>query len=95
MDYTANNSEILFVQNTTEEISVNKCNDLTLTVLARQYSSFVFLICMKYLKDEEKSKGAALYIFKRLFNQIQKTDIEDIKAYLYQETKKHCISLEM
>ena len=90
MDYSVNKSEILFVNNDIKDISDNKCNNLTMNVLARQYSSFVFLVSMKYLKDEEKSKDAVLDIFKRLNKLIHKIDIQNIKEWLYQETKFFC-----
>ena len=59
--------------------------------MTRQYSSFVFLVSMKYLKDEEKSKVAVIQIFKKLYEILQQSHILNVKAYLYNETKNHCL----
>ena len=74
MNYSANKKEILFMLNKKKQDSDNKCENLNVTVLARQYSSFVFLISMKYLKDEEKSKETVLQIFKKL-NKLLQNDL--------------------
>ena len=92
MNYSANKKEIPVVLNNKKQNSDNECNNLTVSVLARQYSGFVFLISMKYLKDEEKSKDTVLQIFKRLNKPVQKIDVSNIKAWLYHETKNYCLT---
>ena len=90
MNYSANKKEIPAMLNKKQN-SGNICKTLSVSVLVRQYSSFVFLISMKYLKDEEKSKDAVLQIFKRMNELLKKIDVNDIKVRLYNETKNYCL----
>ncbi len=65
-------------------------NDLV-GILFKRYTRFVFLVCMKYLKDEEKSKDASMQIFESLFTGLLKHDIKNFKAWLYSVTKNYCL----
>ena len=91
MNYSANKNKTPIMLNK-KQISDNECKNLNVAVLARQYSSFVFLISMKYLKDEEKSKDAVLQIFKRLNKLLKQIDAYNVKAWLYYETKNYCLT---
>ena len=46
---------------------------------------------MKYLKDEEKSKHAVLQIFKETNDLLKTNGLNNIKARLYNETKRYCL----
>lgn len=40
--------------------------------LFKRYARFVFLVCMKFLRDEEKAKDASMQIFENLFADLKK-----------------------
>ncbi len=90
MNYSANKnvSPSMLINN---QDSDNKSDTMSIHTLTRQYSSFVFLVSMKYLKDEEKSKDAVVQIFKKLHEILQQNHILNTKAWLYNETKDYCL----
>ncbi len=88
--FSANKNEMSFKLNDKNTDSDNKCNNMNAIALAGQYSSFVFLISMKYINDEEKCKLVTIQIFKKLNKLLHKTNIQNVKAWLYNETKIYC-----
>lgn len=89
MNYATDTKNVTFMINRKD--SDNKCIDLSMNTLLKEYSSFVFLVSMKYLKNEEKSKHAAITVFKKLHSCLKSTTISNIKKWLYTETVKFCI----
>jgi RNA polymerase sigma factor (sigma-70 family) len=59
--------------------------------LFRRYSRFVFLVCMKYLKDEERAKDAAMQIFENLFSDLKKHEVRNFKSWLHAVTRNYCL----
>ena len=59
--------------------------------LFKRYTGFVFLVSMKYLKNEEQSKDAVMQIFEKLFYDLLKHDIDNFKAWLHTVTRNHCL----
>lgn len=59
--------------------------------LYKRYTGFVFLISMKYLKDENASKDAVMQIFEKLFSDLQKHSITNFKSWLHTVTRNHCL----
>lgn len=59
--------------------------------LFERYTRFVFLVCMKYLKDEEQSKDAAMQIFEKLFSDLKKHEVQQFKSWIYSVAKNHCL----
>ena len=59
--------------------------------LFKRYTRFVFLVSMKYFKDEEKAKDASMQIFEKLFTDLKKHQIQNFKSWLYSVTKNHCL----
>ena len=77
-----------------DQTSFDKANDRIISEFSqvvKQYSCFVFLVSMRYLKDENKSKHVTLNIFKNLQEHLKKRKIVNIKEWLYRETKRYCI----
>ncbi len=66
-------------------------NVAVLGELFERYTDFVFLICMKYLKNEEESKDAAMQIFEKLFEDLKKHSIENFKSWLHVVAKNFCL----
>lgn len=61
--------------------------------LFRRYTRFVFLICLKYLKEEEQAKDAAMQVFESLFEKLKKHEIRNFKPWLHSVAKNHCLIL--
>lgn len=61
--------------------------------LYKRYTRFVFLVSMKYLKNEERSQDAVMQIFEKLFTDFQKHSIEKFKPWLHTVTRNHCLIL--
>lgn len=67
-------------------------NDLKLLGdLYQRYMDLLYGVCLKYLKDTETSKDAVLSIFEELIIKLQKHDVENFKAWIYQVAKNHCL----
>ena len=63
-------------------------------VLARlylRYSDLVYGTCLKYLKDGEAAKDAAMGIYQELVNKLQVHEVENFRGWLYVVAKNHCL----
>ena len=56
-----------------------------------RYIRFVFLICLKYLKDEDSAKDAAMQVFEKLSNDLKRFHILNFKSWLHVTTKNFCL----
>jgi RNA polymerase sigma-70 factor (ECF subfamily) len=64
------------------------------SILGELYSSYMHLVygvCLKYLKDREKSQDAVMQIFEKLITEIPKHKIDNFRSWLYVLTKNHCL----
>ena len=61
--------------------------------LYKRYTRFVFLVSMKYLKNEERCHDAVMQIFEKLFTDFHKHKIEKFKPWLHTVTRNHCLIL--
>jgi RNA polymerase sigma factor (sigma-70 family) len=59
--------------------------------LFRRYTRFAFLVSLKYLKDEEKAKDAAMQVFENLFSELKKHEVRNFKSWLHVVTRNHCL----
>ncbi len=59
--------------------------------LYERYMPLVFGLCLKYLKDEEKSKDAVMQIFEELIGKLRIHEVSNFKAWLYTFTRNHCL----
>jgi len=60
-------------------------------VLFERYSHLVFGLCLKYLKDEEKSKDAVLQIFETLMQSLLDHEVKYFKSWLFSVSRNHCL----
>ena len=59
--------------------------------LFMRYSRFAFGVSMKYLKDEEEAKDAAMQVFEKLPADLKKHDITNFKGWLHTVVRNHCL----
>src|SRR5690606_31600955 len=59
--------------------------------LYSRHSEMVYYVCLRYFKDEEKSKDAVMHIFEELIVKLNKHEIKDFGKWLYVVTKNHCL----
>ena len=59
--------------------------------LFQRYMDLVFGVCLKYFKDEERSKDAVMDIFEALHTKLKQHDIENFKSWLHTVTRNHCL----
>jgi RNA polymerase sigma-70 factor, ECF subfamily len=64
-----------------------------LGILYQRYTHLVFGVCLKYLKDREDSKDAAMQIFEKLIVELKKHEVANFRSWLYVMTKHHCFRL--
>ena len=62
-----------------------------LGVLYKRYMHLVYGVCLKYLKDREKSQDAVMEIFESLIDKLKKHDINNFKSWLHVTSKNHCL----
>ena len=56
-----------------------------------RYIRFVFLICLKYLKNEDNAKDAAMQIFEKVSHDLKRFEVLNFKSWLHVITKNHCL----
>ncbi len=59
--------------------------------LFSRYMHLVFGVCLKYLKDREKSKDAVSQIYEKIQLELSKHEVQNFKSWLYVVTKNHCL----
>ncbi|MCB9174981.1 MAG: sigma-70 family RNA polymerase sigma factor [Flavobacteriales bacterium] len=59
--------------------------------LFKRYSHLVYGVCLKYLKNEDKSKDAVLEIFEQLLVDLLKHDVSNFKSWLHSVARNHCL----
>lgn len=59
--------------------------------LYKRYTKFVFLVSMKYLKNEDDSQDSVMQIFENLFSDLLVHKVSNFKSWLYMVTRNHCL----
>ena len=68
-----------------------KSGDLNaLSQLFSRYTSLVYGVALKYLKDRNDAKDAVMQIFEKLVSSLKEHDVENFKSWLYVTTRNHC-----
>jgi RNA polymerase sigma factor (sigma-70 family) len=61
--------------------------------LFKRYTRYVFLVSMKYLKDEELAHEASARVFEKLLTELLNHEISYFKSWLYTVTKNECMMM--
>lgn len=59
--------------------------------LYKRHTQFVFLISMKYMKDEQAAQDIVMEVFEKLFEDLKNHNITNFKSWLYSVTKNQCL----
>jgi RNA polymerase sigma-70 factor (ECF subfamily) len=59
--------------------------------LYSRYTSLVYGVCLKYLKDREEAKDAVMQLFEKLISALKTHEITYFKSWLYTTAKNHCL----
>lgn len=62
-----------------------------LGVLFGRYMAMVYGVCLKYLRDREESKDAAMQVFEKLAQTLRTHEVTWFKSWLYTTTRNHCL----
>lgn len=60
-------------------------------ILFERYSHLVYGVCLKYMKDEDKSKDAVMQIFESLHSKLIEFEITSFKSWLHTVSRNHCL----
>ena len=60
-------------------------------VLYSRYTSLVYGVCLKYLKDREEAKDAVMQLFEKLTTTLKTHEVEYFKSWLYVTARNHCL----
>lgn len=59
--------------------------------LFQRYSSLLYGVCLKYLKDRDDAKDAVMHLFEKLATTLHKHQVENFKSWLYVTARNHCL----
>jgi RNA polymerase sigma factor (sigma-70 family) len=59
--------------------------------LYNRYTSLVYGVCLKYLKDRDESRDAVMQIFEKLIQSLKTHDVEHFKSWLYVTARNYCL----
>jgi len=59
--------------------------------LYARYTSLVYGVCLKYLKDRDEAKDAMMQLFEKLVASLLTHDVENFKSWLYITARNHCL----
>jgi RNA polymerase sigma factor (sigma-70 family) len=59
--------------------------------LYQRYMDLVYGVCLKYFKEQERSKDAVMQIFEELVEKLRRHEVDNFKSWLYQVAKNHCL----
>ncbi len=68
-------------------------DNLIVGILYQRYGHLVLGLCIKYLKNKDDAKDAALQIFENLIHDLKKHKITFFKSWLYVYSKNFCLMI--
>ena len=76
--------DLIFLYKETNDLSV-------IGELYSRYTSLIYGVCLKYLKDRDETKDAAMQLFERLIDTLKSHEVENFKSWLYVSARNHCL----
>ncbi|MGN6439561.1 MAG: RNA polymerase sigma factor [Agriterribacter sp.] len=62
-----------------------------LSNLYQRYMELVYGVCLKYFKDQERSRDAVMNIFEELVTKLKVHEISNFKSWLHTLARNHCL----
>ena len=62
-----------------------------LSALYLRYTSLVFGVCLKYLKDRDQAKDAVMQIHEKLIASLLQHTVSNFRGWLYANARNHCL----
>ena len=59
--------------------------------LFERHTELVFLVCMKYLQNEDDSKDATMQIFENMVESLKRHEVHHFKSWLHTISKNYCL----
>ena len=59
--------------------------------LFERHTEMVYLVCMKYLQNEEDSKDATMQVFENIVVALKRHEVQNFKSWLHSIAKNHCL----
>lgn len=59
--------------------------------LLEKYIRFVFLVCLKFLKNEDEAKDMSMQVFEKVTKDIKRFGIDNFKSWLHVVAKNECL----
>ncbi|NOS91396.1 MAG: sigma-70 family RNA polymerase sigma factor [Cyclobacteriaceae bacterium] len=59
--------------------------------LYARYTSMVYGVCLKYLKDRDEAKDGVMQLFEKLVTTLRTHDVENFKSWLYVTARNQCL----
>jgi RNA polymerase sigma factor (sigma-70 family) len=59
--------------------------------LFERHTEMVYLICLRYLEEEEESRDATMQVFEQLILALKRYEVTNFKSWLHSLTKNHCL----
>lgn len=92
MDFIKNRTGSTVVSEAEMLLAYRKTGDLEiLGKLYGKYMDLVFGLCLKYLKDEDRSKDAVMQIFEQLITKLKIHEVSNFKSWLYTLSRNYCL----
>lgn len=62
-----------------------------LSSLYLRYTSLVYGVCLKYLRDREEAKDAVMQIHEKLITSLLRHEVAQFRSWLYVNARNHCL----
>lgn len=66
---------------------------LFLAELYKRYTSLIYGVCLKYLKNSQDAEDAYMSVFEKLVKKVRQHDITNFKSWLHVLVKNHCLEI--
>jgi RNA polymerase sigma-70 factor (ECF subfamily) len=61
------------------------------STLYLRYTSMVYGVCLKYLKDRETARDSVMQLYELLIKDLLEHDVRNFRGWLYVKTRNHCL----
>ncbi len=66
-------------------------DQLILAELYTRYTSMVYGVCLKYLKDRELAKDAVMTLYEKTVKSLKEHEVGNFRGWIYVSARNHCL----